>query len=86
MPALSGFDMQTLLAKAWPSIPVIVITGNDCDGARARVMRRRPLAYLLKPIDSDSLFDAIDMVLQRSSADRTHGAALMPDAARTKTI
>lgn len=73
MPGLSGGDVQTRLAQAWPSIPVIIVTGNHADASHVDVMRLHPVAYLLKPVDSTLLFEAIDRALQRHCPDHVRG-------------
>lgn len=60
LPDLGGLDVQTRLARAWPDVPVIFITGHEDPEAQRRALAARPLAFLTKPIDSVELLGAID--------------------------
>lgn len=72
MPGLSGMEVQTRLAQSWPSIPVIIVTGNHAEATYADVMRLHPVAYLLKPVDSALLFEAVYSALQRCCPGHLH--------------
>ena len=59
MPGLTGFEVQACLARRWPQLPVIVVTGHHSAATEARVRAGGTVAYLRKPIDEQQLFDAI---------------------------
>ena len=59
MPDLSGLDVQMLIAREKFDVPLIIITGHDTPGARARVIERGAKAYLRKPVDDELLLTAI---------------------------
>lgn len=59
MPGMSGLDLQARLAALAPATGVILMTGQHTAEQQARALRRRPLAYLLKPVDERALLDAI---------------------------
>lgn len=62
MPGINGFEvLQTLLARG-ASVPVIVVTGHDMPGTAERVRSLGAAAYLLKPVDEDTLVAAIRSV------------------------
>lgn len=67
MSGMNGFEVQKRLAKDWPAVPVIVITGNHSPETLDKVMRHPPAAYLHKPVDSQLLLDAINTALQADS-------------------
>jgi FixJ family two-component response regulator len=60
MPESSGLDVQARLARQWPEVPVIFITGHEDAEAQRRALAARPLAFLNKPVDSTHLLNAID--------------------------
>lgn len=59
MPELSGLEVQAQLARAWPGLPVIFITGHEDPEAQRRALATRPAAFLSKPVDSTHLLNAI---------------------------
>ena len=50
---------QVLIAREKFDVPLIIITGHDTPGARARVIERGAKAYLRKPVDDELLLTAI---------------------------
>ncbi len=63
MSEVNGFEIQAWLSESDLSVPVVIITGYDSDETRARVLRRRPVAYLRKPVNDQVLIDAIELAL-----------------------
>jgi FixJ family two-component response regulator len=65
MPLVNGFDVQARLAEAKAPVPVVIITGHDSVETRDRALTGRPVAYLRKPVDDQSLLDAIALALSQ---------------------
>lgn len=63
MPVVDGFAVQTRLNDLQDPPPVIVITGHDLPETRARAMAAQPAAYLRKPMNDETLLDAIALAL-----------------------
>lgn len=59
MPKVSGFDVQARMAEAGVDVPTIVITGHDSPETRARALKGGASAYLRKPLDEQTLMEAI---------------------------
>ena len=59
MPGMSGFEIQSDLAKAGHNIPIVVITGHDTADSKSRVLAAGAAAYLRKPVQGALLLDAI---------------------------
>ena len=59
MPRVTGFDVQSRMAQEHLEIPTIVITGHDSPETRTRAMKGGASAYLCKPLDEQTLMDAI---------------------------
>lgn len=59
MPGVNGFDVLSRLAQLGSRLPVVVITGHDTPEAKARVLATSSAIYLLKPVDAQTLLDAI---------------------------
>lgn len=75
MPGLSGFEVQTRLARISPLLPVIIVTGNHSYEALVKVTRLQDVAYLIKPVDSQLLLKTIDTALK---SNRALGAPARP--------
>jgi FixJ family two-component response regulator len=59
MPGTNGFDVQRAMAPAHAGVPVIVITGHDSSESRARALSGGAKGYLCKPVDGETLLEAI---------------------------
>jgi FixJ family two-component response regulator len=59
MPHVSGFAVQARLAEAGIRLPVVVITAHDSEETRERALAAGVVAYLRKPVDDQTLLDAI---------------------------
>jgi len=59
MPAMSGFEVQGVLAQRHAGVPVVIITGHDTPEARTRALGLGAKAYLCKPVDDEALLSAI---------------------------
>ena len=66
MPGISGFETMDFLPC---NCPVVAITGHDSPDARAGA--KRAAAYLCKPIDDQTLLDAISEAIRKSSLSKT---------------
>jgi len=63
MQEMSGFEVQSRLARAHPRVPVVVITGHDTPESRSRSLGGGAKSYLCKPIDDQTLLKAIDAAI-----------------------
>jgi two-component system response regulator FixJ len=59
MPDLDGFAVQARLMEMGIGLPVVVITGRDSAESRERALASGASAYLPKPVDGQTLLDAI---------------------------
>ncbi len=60
MPGMTGLDLQAEIARrGWPH-PVIMMTAFPTDAARDQALGAGAVAFLTKPIDPDSLLEAIE--------------------------
>jgi len=67
MPILNGFEVQARLAEAGAPVPVVIITGVDSTETHDRALTGQPVAYLRKPVDDQTLLDAIKLALARKA-------------------
>jgi FixJ family two-component response regulator len=59
MPEMTGLELQRHLIRSHIDIPTIVITGHDEDGVRDRCKSAGATAFLTKPLQDQTLLDAI---------------------------
>ena len=67
MPGTSGLDLQQRIAGAGWRLPIIVITGHDEPGMKARCLGAGASAYLEKPLEAGTLLAAIRAAIDRAS-------------------
>jgi FixJ family two-component response regulator len=63
MPQVNGFAVQARLAEAGRRVPVVIITGHDKPENRERALAGGAAAYLRKPVDDQTLLDAIEQAV-----------------------
>ncbi|HSE30031.1 MAG TPA: response regulator [Pyrinomonadaceae bacterium] len=63
LPGMSGFELQRKLADEKQTLPVIIITAQNDDKARAEAVKAGAIAFLNKPFREEVLLAAIDSAL-----------------------
>ena len=63
MPGMNGLQLQSQLAAAGCSIPIIFITGRDDKESRRRAMQAGAIAFLGKPFSDEQLLQGIRLAL-----------------------
>jgi two-component system response regulator FixJ len=64
LPGMSGFELQRKLADEKQTLPVIIITAQNDDKARAEAVKAGAIAFLNKPFREEVLLAAIDSALR----------------------
>jgi FixJ family two-component response regulator len=64
MPNMNGFQLQSELAAAGCSIPIIFITAYDDEESRGRAMRTGAVAFLAKPFKDEQLLQSVRSALR----------------------
>jgi FixJ family two-component response regulator len=59
MPGMNGIDVMRYLHQRGIVLPTIVITAHDGPGARESCLAAGAVSYVRKPLDADTLLDAI---------------------------
>jgi len=65
MPGLTGPDLQQELLRRNMLIPVVFLTAHGDTRTGIEAMKSGAVDYLLKPVDEESLFDAIERALDQ---------------------
>lgn len=71
MPGLSGPQLHEAMAERGLILPVVFLTGNGDVPTSVRAMKRGAVDFLLKPLDDEALFAAIEQALRRHASERT---------------
>lgn len=72
MPEMTGPRLhETMLARGI-DLPVIFLTGKGDVPTTVQAMKRGAIDFLLKPVENEALFTAIDIALQRHARHQAH--------------
>lgn len=64
MPGMDGFELGRRTAALAPEVPVIFVSSIDDEQARSRASRVGGIAFLRKPLDPDTLQQALELALR----------------------
>jgi FixJ family two-component response regulator len=70
MPGLDGLKLQEELNQALPDVSVIFLTGYGKVSTTVRAMKAGAVDFLEKPIDDESLLDAITHAVEKTRQSR----------------
>ena len=71
LPGPSGLDLQAALQRQGIALPVIFLTGHADVFSSVRAMKAGAVDFLEKPVQRDTLLDAVARALARDAAQRT---------------
>lgn len=74
LPMMDGLQLQEELRRTVPYVPIIFITGYAELTIGVQAMRRGATDFLQKPVDDETLFDAIRHAVEVSRGRRTADA------------
>ena len=64
MPHISGYELLPQIIEDFPGTPVIIITATNEVETVVQCMKQGVLDYLVKPIKSDSLINAVNQAIK----------------------
>ena len=70
MPGPSGLDLQAALQRQGITLPVVFLTGHADVASSVRAMKAGAVDFLTKPVERDTLLDAIRRALERDALQR----------------
>ena len=73
MPGMSGLELQSELAVAHCSIPIIFITAFDNQESRGRAIQAGAVAFLRKPFSDEQLLQTIHSALRHDNSSTGSG-------------
>jgi FixJ family two-component response regulator len=76
MPGMGGLDLQDQLSARPVSLPVIFLTGYGTVPASVRAMKAGAVDFLEKPVDDQTLLDAVHKALKKDREDRLNRAEM----------
>ena len=68
LPGMSGIELQKRLTDEGGSLPIVFISGHGDDSLRDLVMKAGAVAFLTKPVRSQTLLNEIDAALKGPGA------------------
>ena len=71
MPGPSGLDLQEALQRQGVTLPIVFLTGHADVASSVKALKAGAVDFLTKPIDRQTLFEALDRALARDAAQRT---------------
>lgn len=83
MPGMNGLELQALLRERGVGCPVIFLTGCGDIPTSVRAMKAGAVDFLTKPVDGDTLLEAVhrgiclDEAIRRSRIDQHHAQVLL---------
>jgi FixJ family two-component response regulator len=80
LPGMDGFELHRRIVEEGQAAPVIFITAHPHAAARARARQADAVAFLEKPFDDETLLEALESALDRSSPP---GGSPTPEDPRT---
>lgn len=69
MPDMNGLELQERMSRAGISLPVVFLTGQGDISMSVRAMKHGAVDFLVKPVDEEALFQALDQALARHHAE-----------------
>jgi FixJ family two-component response regulator len=86
MPGPSGLDLQAALQRYAVTLPVVFLTGHADVPTSVRAMKAGAVDFLEKPVERDTLLDALQRALARDAIERKARDAAGRRSARLSTL
>ena len=79
MPGIDGLEVLRRVRKAYPQIPVVILTGHGSEKDEAEARRLGAFDYLQKPVDIEKLVKVLRKAY-KSKVENTMAAAAFAEA------
>jgi FixJ family two-component response regulator len=86
MPGLTGLDLQEALRVAGQRLSIVFITGHRDVPVSVKAMKAGAVDFLTKPVDAETLLEAIRQAVARTLTDRRRQARVKEIRGRIATL
>ena len=86
LPGPSGLELQAALERQGIALPVIFLTGHADVSTGVRAMKAGAVDFLEKPVERDTLLEALDRALARDAAQRAARVEALRRSARLDVL
>lgn len=86
MPAVSGLELQNILAEKGSPLPIIFLTAHGNIPKSVEAMKHGAIDFLTKPVNDEDLLGAIRMAIEKDRAIRHEQIELSEIRARLATL
>ena len=86
MPGLTGLDLQEALRVAGQRLSIVFITGHRDVPESVKAMKAGAVDFLTKPVDAETLLEAIRQAVARTLTDRRRQARVTEIRGRIATL
>src|SRR5262245_27305547 len=86
MPALSGLELQNILAEKRSLLPIIFLTAHGDIPKSVQAMKHGASDFLTKPVDDEDLIAAVRMAIEKNRSLRREQAELSEIRARLSSL
>src|SRR5512139_193052 len=69
MPGMNGLELHERMAEAGICLPVVFLTGKGDIPMSVQAMKHGAIDFLVKPVEEDVLFQALDQAIKRQTAE-----------------
>lgn len=70
MPFMDGLDLAALVRRTMPWVHIVIVSGHDEFGYAQKAVSLGVDAYLLKPVDSVKLLEALDQIAEKIEEEK----------------
>ena len=86
MPGISGLELQKELAKKWPMIPLVLITGHGDVAMAVTALKAGARDFIEKPFSPDRLIESISAAIGETENQRNRDQESVRLAARVNEL
>ena len=86
LPGPSGLELQSVLQQKGITLPVIFLTGYADVPSSVRAMKAGAVDFLEKPVERDTLLDALSRAIARDAAQRSASDAALKQRTRLSVL
>jgi FixJ family two-component response regulator len=86
LPGPSGLELQEALQRQGVTLPVIFLTGHADVASGVRAMKAGAVDFLEKPVERETLLEALRRALARDAAERTARAVAHEQSTRLDVL